>query len=70
MGEISTKSNPLSSARRKAEEVVTIPSCSPSGPIKRTSETLLISSLMRARSLSRLFETVMVQPSSLIFLLH
>src|SRR5690606_11778565 len=45
-GAISTKSTPSCSARRKASAVLTIPSCSPSTPIRRTSG-MRISALIR-----------------------
>ncbi len=58
-GEISTKSKPLSSAARNASRVEIIPAWLPSTSIKRTSGTL-ICSLILARSLSRLFDALMV----------
>ena len=61
VGEISTKSNPPSSAIRNASRVETTPAWLPSTSIKRTSGTL-ICSLIRARSLSRLFDALMVNP--------
>jgi len=63
VGEISTRSNPPSSAARSASRVDTIPAWLPSTSIKRTSGTL-ICSLIRARSLSRLFDALMVKSSS------
>jgi len=61
-GEISTKSKPPSSAARNASRVDTIPAWLPSASIKRTSGTL-ICSLIRARSLSRLVDALMVKSS-------
>ena len=49
-----------SSAARNASRGGTIPTGLPSASIKRTSSTLLICSLTRARSLSRLFYTEML----------
>lgn len=62
-GEISTKSKPLSSAAYKACRNDNTPAWLPSASIKRTSGTL-ICSLIRARSLSRLFDALMVESSS------
>lgn len=59
VGEISTKSNPPSSAVRRASRVETIPAWLPSTSIKRTSGTV-ICSLIRARSFSRLVGALMV----------
>ena len=64
VGEISTKSKPPSSAARNASRVDTIPAWLPSTSIKRTSGTL-ICSLIRARSLSRLFDALMVNPPAI-----
>lgn len=59
MGDISTRSSPLSSAARSASRVDTIPAWLPSTSIKRTSGTV-ICSLIRARSFSRLVGALMV----------
>ena len=59
VGEISTKSKPPSSAARRASRVDTIPTWLPSTSIKRTSGTL-ICSLILARSLSRLFDALII----------
>ena len=61
VGDISTKSNPPSSAACKASRVDTIPAWLPSTSIKRTSGTL-ICSLIRARSFSRLVGALMFNP--------
>ncbi len=66
VGDISTKSSPLSSAARNASRVDIIPAWLPSTSIKRTSGTL-ICSLIRARSASRLFDALMVQSSCWFF---
>jgi len=59
VGDISTRSNPLSSAARSASRVDTIPAWLPSTSIKRTSGTL-ICSLILARSFSRRVDALMV----------
>ncbi len=67
VGDISTKSNPSSSAARRASLVDTIPAWLPSTSIKRTSGTV-ICSLIRARSFSRLVGALMVYSSSSLFI--
>lgn len=59
VADISTKSNPLSSAALKASRVDTTPTWLPSASIKRTSGTV-ICSLIRARSFSRLVGPLMI----------
>jgi hypothetical protein len=57
-GATSTRSRSASAATRRASSIRTMPTCSPPGPIKRTSGT-------RMRSLTRV--SVLMGPPSLIF---